>query len=266
MGAREACYPEHYKGALLKKQAAFEKSFWDYMKPLMDQPGQKLVMSGSARQDITSDWKNRDNEDMQFEGFPDLQHDRRKEEGLITTDLPCLAEQLGAEIYPLLFADGDGEAGVAWKNRSRTISQHGPAGYFWEDRKASLLRFQIDRLRQHLGDDKRIHIYFFDDREDILKEVASRVKLADKAAGWRGLPEGVKLTCIHLDWFGSVYEDGNGLKVHDDTDVLARPSQPTPTATSAPTAFLRALSASLMPLLLGGLLWQIAPHALMSAF
>jgi len=232
-------------GQSAHKQQLFERQFWDFVRPLTTQPGRKLVMSGSARQDKASDLGNRAQEDAEYEGFPDLQHDHKKKEGLVTTDLPLLAEQLDAEVYHLLFADGDGEAGMAWNRGSRTILGHGPVAHPWDDLKVSLLRFQIERLRQrYVDEDVTFHIYFFDDRLDILKAVSQRVKAADEAAGWSGLPQGVKLTCVHLDWFGMVYEGGTGLEIYDDDEGIPTPNpgiltpdKPTPKPVSVSTSF-----------------------------
>jgi len=224
-----------FPGQFADRQALFDRSFEEFVKPLADQPGRKLVMCGSARQDITSDKWNRKKEDKNYDGFPHFQHDTQKKEGLVTTELPCLAKQLGAELYPLLFADGDGKAGLAWEDESRTMYQCGPAAHRWHDLKAPLLRFQIDRLQQHLGEGVPFHIYFFDDRVDILQEVVQRVKVADETAGWRGLPEGVKLTCIHMDWFETVHGGCNGLKVYDADDGISGDATEAAAPTPAPT-------------------------------
>lgn len=199
-----------------KRQKEFEQDFWGYMDKLDNKhsSAEKLVLCGSARQDYDMDLRNRTTHEKPYT-HPHFRHvinNHADDEGLVTRELERLidtprAKQHNWKLYPLLWTDGDGETGKGWKCKLRRISSHGPSGMLWNDNKVPLLKYQINRLCSDFGTELPIHMYFFDDRKDILDAIRRDVIT-------QGLPDNVKLTLISLDWNRKVIDNGETYNVH----------------------------------------------------
>lgn len=193
---------------LQRSQRRFVTAFESNVRPLLKRPGKKLVMCGSYRQDRHNDAANREfvRRNPYFgECKPD------DSEGLITLELPRLVERLRAlvpgadiELYKLLLADGEGEAGEAWEDGSRRFRSNTKFSLALEA-KSGLLAFQVERLQRRFGADTPLHIFFFDDKTKVLKELQQN--------GRPMLPPNVELTLVNL-----VCDGGDPWTLYDTTD------------------------------------------------
>ena len=61
-----------------------------------------------------------------------------------------------------------------------------------------MLKFQINKFKK-IYPDKKLNIYFLDDRKDILENLKKNLLCK--------LPENVNLNLYHYDWYGYVVEN-----------------------------------------------------------
>jgi len=129
-----------------------------------------------------------------------------------------LADQLGSdvELFKALRADGDRAPGAEWELITRGEYTQCAQDIFenlrnperpdgWEalytvaprtDLKQDLLEWQIDKLQEHFGSDKTIHIYFYDDRADIIEALADVEPKPN-----------VKITRVHMCYWNYVVKE-----------------------------------------------------------
>jgi len=120
-------------------------------------------------------------------------------EGLATYEIEKLCDQLnekkpGWAVYPLLIPDRAGRAGTSWRRKEERYNRI-PNRFKEANRKVELLGFQINRLVNERCKEDDIHMYFFDDREDIL------CALHDHFITNKNLPPNVTLTLMKMNGF-----------------------------------------------------------------
>jgi len=142
-----------------------------------------VVMCGSNRQDYgteaVNEWRNKN--------------------GFATRSLQQIQNELSrkggskVEIFKALRADGGRTPGTEWELIEHGKYNQSPQDIFenlrsptrpddWAplytvaprtELKTDLLAWQVDKLQEHFGSEKTIHLYFFDDRPDIIEALAS---------------------------------------------------------------------------------------------
>ena len=183
-----------------------QEPFRELIKTLDSRYKEVDLVCGSARQCYHSNQRNRDIQSRHYPGVDYLKMGIL--EGCVFTDLENFMTHMQISkdtkaqwnLWKLLYADGEDDAGVSWKNADRKV------GYI-DESKRDLIKYQILRgIKKH---GPAYDFVFIDDREDILTHLKN---MLESKPDW--LPSTVNVKLYRYDWYDIATESStDGFKL-----------------------------------------------------